>query len=144
MNECPVAGLRWEVQPEPDRDSVEYLIEQLVAYNDQFARAENMRPLAAFAWAGAQMVGGVHGLTHWNWLFISQLWVHDQYRGVGIGSRLLGMAEEMARSRGADAAHLSTFDFQARGFYERHRYRQFGQLDEFPTRHALHFLVKQF
>lgn len=72
------------------------------------------------------------------------MWVHDQYRGRGIGSRLLGMAEEMARSRGADAAHLSTFDFQARGFYERHGYRQFGQLDEFPTRHVLHFLVRHF
>lgn len=75
MNECPVAGLRWEAQHDPDRDSVKCLIEQLVAFNDQFAQAENMQPLAAFAWDDAQMVGGVNGLTHWNWLFISQLWL---------------------------------------------------------------------
>ncbi|MDB4950167.1 MAG: Acetyltransferase [Gemmatimonadetes bacterium] len=37
----------------------------------------------------------------------------------GLGARLLSEAERLAIARGCDGAMLSTFDFQARVFYER-------------------------
>lgn len=45
---------------------------------------------------------------------------------------MLALAEEEALRRGAALAHLDTFDFQARGFYERAGYEVFGTLD-YPT-----------
>lgn len=88
--------------------------------------------------ASGALAGGLYGATMWRWLLIDGLWVATPWRGQGLGRQLLGAAEAAARARGCQGAWLGTFDFQARGFYERHGYRVFGTLAEFPAGHA-HF-----
>ncbi len=39
-------------------------------------------------------------------------------------------------------AHLDTFSFQARGFYEALGYEVFGRLEEYPPGHERYFLRK--
>jgi hypothetical protein len=51
-------------------------------------------------------------------------------------------AEVHARSRGAVAATLETYSFQARPFYERLGYEVFGTLDGCPLGHVKFFLKK--
>ncbi len=90
-----------------------------------------------------EIVGGVIGETHWNWLYINLLWVKDELRGRGYGQRLLTMAEAEARQRGAANVYLDTFSFQAPDFYQQHGYRVFGELRDFPPGHQRYFLTKQ-
>lgn len=90
-----------------------------------------------------ETVGGVLGETYWGWLYIDLLWVRNDLRGRGHGSRLLRSAEEEARRRGASHAYLDTFSFQAPAFYERHGYRVFGELAEFPPGQRRYFMTKQ-
>ena len=90
-----------------------------------------------------EIVGGVIGETYWNWLYINLLWVKDELRGHGYGQRLLTMAEAEARQRGAQHAYLDTFSFQAPGFYKKHGYQVFGELQDFPPGHQRYFLTKQ-
>lgn len=52
--------------------------------------------------------------------------------------------EHAAGARGANAAHLDTYDFQALGFYEKRGYRVFGQLDDYPPGHTRYFLMTTF
>lgn len=92
--------------------------------------------------AAGEIVGGVIGATYWNWLYINLMWLRDEVRGQGYGSRLLALAEEEARKRGAEQAYLDTFTFQAPGFYEKHGYAVFGELDDFPTGHKRFFMKK--
>jgi GNAT superfamily N-acetyltransferase len=72
--------------------------------------------------AEARLVGGVLGSTAWSWLSVEALWVDVKLRGQGRGRELLAAAERIARERGCMWARLDTFDFQARGFYERAGY----------------------
>ena len=90
-----------------------------------------------------EIVGGVIGATYWSWLYINLLWVKDELRGRGYGQRLLTMAEDEARQRGAKHAYLDTFSFQAPDFYRQHGYEAFGELPDFPTGHRRYFLAKQ-
>jgi ribosomal protein S18 acetylase RimI-like enzyme len=90
-----------------------------------------------------EIVGGVIGATHWDWLHIDLMWVKEELRGRGHGHRLLVAAEEEARQRGAKNAYLDTFSFQAPGFYKRHGYEVFGELQHFPTGHQRYYLTKQ-
>jgi GNAT superfamily N-acetyltransferase len=65
------------------------------------------------------------GATYWNWLFINLLFVKGELRGCGYGHRLLEIAEDEARKRGAKNAHLDIFSFQAPDFYKQHGYQIF-------------------
>ncbi|MEV6287724.1 GNAT family N-acetyltransferase [Kribbella sp. NPDC051770] len=77
----------------------------------------------------------VGGLTAWTWgglLGIEMLWVRADSRQDGWGSKLLVAAEEEARRRGCDRACVSSFTFQAPGFYERHGYVETGRTRGIP------------
>jgi len=89
-----------------------------------------------------EVIGGVIGATHWDWLYINLMWLRDDLRGKGYGKELLALAEEEARQRGAKQSYLDTFSFQAPGFYEKQGYEVFGQLDDFPTGHQRFYLKK--
>ncbi len=90
-----------------------------------------------------EILGGVIGMTYWNWLYISLMWLPEVLRGQGYGRQLLEMAEDEGRKRGAEYAYLDTFSFQAPGFYKKLGYQLFGKLEEFPPGHSRFFLKKR-
>jgi GNAT superfamily N-acetyltransferase len=90
-----------------------------------------------------EIAGGVIGATHWGWLHVDLMWVKEELRGRGYGHRLLALAEQEARQRGATHAYLDTFSFQAPGFYKQHGYRVFGELPDFPPGHQRYYLTKE-
>ena len=89
------------------------------------------------------IVGGVIGATYWDWLYIDLKGIKEELRGKGHGHRLLTMAEDEARKRGAKKAHLDTFSFQAPDFYKDHGYQVFGELQDFPPGHRRYYLTKR-
>jgi GNAT superfamily N-acetyltransferase len=89
------------------------------------------------------IVGGVIGETYWDWFYLDLIWVKDELRGRGFGHRLMTLAEDEARGRGAKNAYLDTFSFQAPEFYKEHGYQVFGELQDFPPGHQRYFLTKQ-
>lgn len=113
-------------------------------YNNRVA-GEGHAALLCYALYGPEgsILGGVVGETHWNWLFINLMWLPEELHGKGFGHQLLEAAENEGRKRGATHAYLDTFNFQAPGFYQKHGYRVFGTLDDFPPGHKRYYLVKQ-
>ena len=113
-------------------------------YNTQQAGKSNEKRLCFVLYApDGEIVGGVIGLTYWEWFYIDLLWVKDDLRGRGHGHRLLALAEEEARQRGAKNAYLDTFSFQAPAFYTKNGYQVFGELTNFPPPHTWYFLRKE-
>ena len=113
-------------------------------YNTQQAGGSRGRGLCFVLYApDDEIVGGLIGETHWDWFFTHLLWVKEELRGRGYGHRLLTLAEDEARQRGAKNAYLDTFSFQAPDFYKQHGYQVFGELQDFPAGHQRYFLKKQ-
>jgi GNAT superfamily N-acetyltransferase len=101
-------------------------------------------PLAIFLRdARGTVVGGVAARINWNWLDISLLWVDDRLRTTGWGGRLMEALEAEAVARGCTDAHVDTFSYQARPFYERLGYRAFAVLDDYPPGHQRIYLRKR-
>jgi GNAT superfamily N-acetyltransferase len=90
-----------------------------------------------------EVIGGLYGSIFYRWLFIELLAVPEQTRGQGTGSKLLDMAEELAKEKGCVGIWLDTFDFQAPEFYPKHGFTRFGQLDDFPPGHQRYFFQKR-
>lgn len=84
----------------------------------------------------------VVGRSAYGWLRIDVVWVADDLRGKGHGSRLMRMAEEIAKGRACVGIHLDTHGFQAPAFYERLGYEFFGKLDDYPEGYG-HFFFKK-
>ena len=129
---------------EPPPHARDALLHRLVAFNEAAAGPSDARPLALLLGDDVAPEGGLWGRTAYGWLFVELLVVPDRLRGQGVGSELLRRAEAEARARGCRGVWLDTFEFQARGFYERHGYTVFGRLDDYPAGHARFFLRKLF
>jgi GNAT superfamily N-acetyltransferase len=134
--------MRVDVLDDPDPDDIRQVVRRLVAWNLTVAPPEEHRRLMVIATVAGELVGGLVGHTHWNWLFVSHLLVADDKRGDGLGTRLMRTAESAAVDRGAQHAHVDTYDFQALSFYERLGYIQFGVLHDYPPGHSRHFLQR--
>ena len=63
-----------------------------------------------------ELLAGLIGNTHGNWLTVKYLWVSEALRGQSIGSDILRKAEEEARGRGCKYVFLDTFSFQLKSF----------------------------
>ena len=136
-------GFRLTVEDTPAEADVEVLPYALEAYNEgRWPQHPPWQPLAIFLRDEARIAAGLAGETYCGWLFVKYLWVSDGLRSRGVGRELMARAEDRARERGCHSAWLETFSFQARGFYEKLGYEEFGRLD-YPPDHHKHFMRKR-
>lgn len=90
------------------------------------------------------IVAGISICIYFNeCMFICVLFVDQQYRHKGLGSKLLAHAEQYAKSVGITLSHLDSFDFQAKDFYLKHGYEIFGILEDCPKGHKRFYLKKR-
>ncbi len=91
-----------------------------------------------------QVVAGINATLYcWNVMYIDILYVDEVHRRKGYGRLLLDKAESKAKSMGGYMAHLDTFDWQAKDFYERHGYEIFGALNDCPPGHTRYYTSKR-
>jgi GNAT superfamily N-acetyltransferase len=135
--------LEFSITDEADESIRKQIIAPLVQYNDSKTSPGMHRPLAVtLRDASGNVVGGLWGATAYGWLFTQLLVVPEFARGKGVGTRLMHLAEQEAIARGCHSAWLDTFEFQARGFYERLGYVLFGELANYPSGFSRFFLQK--
>lgn len=131
------------IEEAPDPRDTTYLSEQLHAYNVARTGYTDGRLLGIFVRDTAgEIVAGLNGYTWGGALYVETLWVREDLRGAGYGSRLLAAAEAEAVRRGATTAFLDTHSFQAPAFYQHHGYTVFGAAEEWPRGYSKLFLRK--
>ena len=89
------------------------------------------------------LVAGMVAETFGNWLEIEYLYVSDDLRGQGIGSKILEMAENESRNRGCKYSFVDTFNFQAQKFYEKHGYKEVFSLKNYPYTGERYYYTKE-
>lgn len=136
---------RIEVAVNPGEDQRAAILRPLRAYN--LAQAGDPKPEAVALLVrdvqSNEIIGGLYGEIFYRWLFIELLAIPEQARGQGTGSRLMEMAEALAREKGCVGIWLDTFDFQAPAFYQKHGFSEFAHLDNFPLEHKRFFFQKR-
>ena len=119
------------------------IVGPLLAYNTEKTGRDDYRSLVfVIDSVDGQVAGGLWGRTAYGWLFVELLFVPEVLRDKGIGAELMSRAEREAMSRGCHSAWLDTFQFQARGFYERLGYISFAQLSDYPPGFSRYFMKK--
>ena len=128
----------------PSSFQIDALSDGIEEFTAPLTGASDRLPLTFLAYAAdGTLLGGISGNTEKGWLYISALWVSEQARRSGLGSRLMHKAEEMAIERGCKSAYLDTLSCQAPAFYKKLGFVAFAELEAFPGEHTKIFLRKQ-
>ncbi|TAG79424.1 MAG: GNAT family N-acetyltransferase [Betaproteobacteria bacterium] len=141
----PTTRYDFSIQDEIGEPTAAALVAPLAAFNRSKAGPSHSCGLFIILRdSRGDVVGGLSGETSRGWLFIDYLVVPEEDRGQGIGRQVVAMAESEAISRGCIGSWLNTFEFQARGFYEKLGYECFGQIDDHPPGYSRFFMKKKF
>jgi GNAT superfamily N-acetyltransferase len=119
---------------EKDEELSARLNRELTAFNNAATGAYDERAFSVRAADGdGELIGGLTGWTWGGCGGINMLWVREDSRRDGWGSRLLTAAEGEARRRGCTRMVVSSMSFQAPDFYRRHGYAETGRIEGLPA-----------
>ncbi|WP_108946469.1 GNAT family N-acetyltransferase [Shewanella halifaxensis] len=137
-----------EVTTSPSKQDLETISKGIQSYNQRYISDDVVfepdTKFAAFAKdENGKVVGGVRAVAFWNYCILELLWLSDETRGQGVGSKLMDAAENFAKEKGFGYMRTETLSFQAKPFYEKRGYKVFGELPDYPKGHVTYCLVKE-
>ena len=114
------------------------------SYNRSKREAAECEPLNLYVEdEQGQLLAGLVAETFGNWLEIEYLFVKEDLRGQGIGSKLLQQAESEAKKRNCRFAFVNTYQFQAPDFYQKYGYKEVFTMKEYPYTGQRHYYQKE-
>ena len=132
------------ISAEPSPGDVQYLEDRIYEFNSAATGITDGEWLAIFVRDDDhRIVAGICGNTWGGCAEIRQFWVEQSRRKQGLGTRLLGAAEQEARRRGCRQMLLMTFGFHAPSFYARHGFEVIAVVDDHPHGHENLLLRKR-
>jgi ribosomal protein S18 acetylase RimI-like enzyme len=116
-----------------DADLDQRLSDELDSFNFAACGVSNLRELTVKVEdADGSLVAGLSGWTWGTCAGIAMVWVREDARRAGWGTRLLDAVEGEALQRGCTQVVVSSFTFQAPDFYRRHGYVETGRTESLP------------
>lgn len=91
-----------------------------------------------------KLIGGAIGFVEFNWYFLDLLYIDEEYRNRNIGTNLIKEIEKFALEEHLTGVRMETWNFQAKGFYEKNGYSVFGEINDCPPGTIDYHLKKEF
>ena len=91
-----------------------------------------------------KLIGGAIGFVEFNWYFLDLLYIDEEYRNRNIGTNLIKEIEKFALEEHLTGVRMETWNFQAKGFYEKNGYSVFGEIKDCPPGTIDYHLKKEF
>jgi len=137
----PDAELTVETEPTPQ--DVRFLRDRLNEFNAATTGIADGNFLGLFTRApDGSPLAGAFGWTWGGTCYLRYLFVSENLRGQGQGTRLMRAVESEAKARGCQQIVLETHDFQAPRFYQKLGFSIVGRVDNYPQGHQFLMLVK--
>lgn len=90
------------------------------------------------------VVGGLYAWTTIYNLLVEFVWIDEQYRNIGLGTRLFLEAETIAKQNGCIASLACSLSFQSPEFFRKIGYQTFGYSDMYPDAVREYYLIKKY
>jgi N-acetylglutamate synthase-like GNAT family acetyltransferase len=116
-------------------DEIDALEDRLAEFNQTRMDRGDAARIGFAAESDGELVGAVAGYTWGGICELRQVWVHEAYRGRGLGRSLMTQAIAEARGRGCARVFLATHSFQAPDFYRRLGFAAVAEVIDKPIGH---------
>lgn len=91
-----------------------------------------------------KLVAGLDAcITNFKILYVSTVFVDEEYRRKGLGARLMHEMEKRAAAMGVNMIRLDTYDWQGKEFYEALGYECVGHYDNKEDGFSEYFYLKR-
>ncbi len=135
--------MNFEITDNIKQEDEDVIFQGLLQYNLPRIEDKNPKDLGVYIRdENGELLAGLTANTHGNWLTIKYLWVSEELRSQGVGSRILKQAEEEAKKRGCKYSFLDTFSFQAPEFYKKYGYKEQFALNNYPVTGKRYYFTK--
>lgn len=123
----------FRIEDNPKPEDILLLQDRLYEFNAAAVGVKDGRFLSIFVRDDAgELLGGLHGWTWAGALGVETLWVREDQRRRGLGTRLLEAAEVEATRRGCRQAFLQTHSYQVPAFYRRLGWEALAEVPGYP------------
>lgn len=134
----------FRITDDGNQRDIDEIYEMLKLYNlSNREKSENVPLGIYYEDENGKKLAGLTGETFGNWLCIHYLFVAENLRNQGIGSKIMLSAENEAQKRGCKYVFVDTFSFQAPQFYEKLGYKCVFTLREYPYTGERYYYVKE-
>ena len=82
-------------------------------------------------------------VTAFRILYVSTVFVDEEYRRKGVGEKLIREMEKRAAAMGVNTIRLDTFNWQGKEFYEALGYQSAGHYDNAEDGYSEYFFLKR-
>lgn len=128
----------------PDNEKITEIRSKLQEYNSKYFEIEDKTTIVVDERNhNNEIIGGIVFTIVGRWLEVDFLWVHEEYRKSGLGSKLLQEAEKIAMNEQCNIAFVNTLSFQAKPFYEKHGYKVKYVQENYPIVNSRYFMEKE-
>ena len=88
------------------------------------------------------VLGGVKRATYYGCLYVDMLWLKEELRHQGLGTRLMAEAEKIGREHACSFASVNTMDWEALSFYQKLGYEIEFVRDGYEKQSKMYLLRK--
>ncbi|QMT61719.1 GNAT family N-acetyltransferase [Legionella sp. PC997] len=107
------------------------LYSNLKRFNELIIGAYETKPFCIYATNNEnEVIGGVKGDIFGQLCRIFTMWIHENYRGKKLGTKIFGELEKLAIDNNCNIIQVDTTEFQAKEFYEKMGFSVFATLPD--------------
>ena len=125
-------------------EQVEDIEERLSTYDEQYITYKMDGCIQIGIEEDGKLIAGLDAcITAFKILYVSTVFVDEEYRRKGIGARLIREMEKRAAAMGVNTIRLDTFSWQGKEFYEAMGYEAVGHYENPTDGYAEYFFLKR-
>ena len=127
-----------------NEEQVEDIEERLSTYDEQYITYKMDGCIRIGIEEDGKLIAGLDAcITAVKILYVSTVFVDEEYRRKGVGARLIREMEKRAAALGVNTIRLDTFNWQGKEFYEAMGYECAGHYDNPEDGYSEYFFLKR-
>ena len=127
-----------------NEEQVEDITERLDDFDESYITYKMDGEIQIGIEDNGKLVAGLDAcVTNFKILYVSTVFVDEEYRRKGLGARLMREMEKRAAAMGVNMIRLDTYDWQGKEFYEALGYQCAGHYDNPEDGYSEYFFLKR-